>query len=70
MREALEAFVIEGYRFGALTAPHVRELPGIETRCELDGFLKAHNVLERAYSVQDLEKGCGWFRTSRITQPA
>lgn len=30
-------------------------LPGFETRCELDGFLKEHRVWERSYSVEDLE---------------
>jgi hypothetical protein len=60
-REALEAFAIEGYRSGALTAPQVRELLGFETRYELDGFLKAHLVWERAYSSQDLEKDAAGF---------
>ena len=61
VREALEAFAIEGYRSGALTAPQVRELLGFETRYELDGFLKAHQVWERAYSIQDLEKDAAGF---------
>jgi len=29
---------------------------GFETRYELDGFLKARNVWEHAYSLEDLEK--------------
>jgi hypothetical protein len=61
VREALEAFAVEGYRSGALTAPQVRELLGFETRYELDGFLKAHGVWERAYSIQDLEKDAAGF---------
>ena len=60
-REALEAFAIEGYRSGALTALQVRELLGFETRYELDGFLKAHQVWERAYSIQDLEIDAAGF---------
>jgi hypothetical protein len=60
-REALEAFAIEGYRSGALTAPQVRELLGFETRYELDGFLNAHQIWERAYSIQDLEKDSAGF---------
>ena len=60
-REALEAFAIEGYRSGALTAPQVRELLGFETRYEFDGFLKAHHVWERAYSSQDLKKDAAYI---------
>ncbi len=60
-REALEAFAIEGYRSGAFTTQQVRELLGFETRYELDGFLKAHKVWERAYSVRDLEKDAAAF---------
>ncbi len=60
-REALEAFAIEGYRSGVLTALQVRELLGFETRYELDGFLKAHLVWERAYSSQDLENDAAGF---------
>ncbi len=55
VREALEAFAIEGYRSGALTAYQTRTMLGIETRYEFDGFLKDHEVWEHAYSVQDLE---------------
>jgi hypothetical protein len=29
---------------------------GFEIRYELDGFLKANNVWEHAYSLEDLEK--------------
>jgi hypothetical protein len=61
VREALEAFAIEGYRSGALTEPQVRELLGFETRYELDGFLKTHQIWERTYSIQDLEKDAAGF---------
>ena len=54
-RSTLEAVAIEGYRSGALTAQLTRRLLGFETRFELDGFLKAHNVWEHAYSLEDLE---------------
>ena len=53
-RTTLEAVAIEGYRSGALTAHQTRRLLGIETRYELDGFLKKHNVWEHAYSLEDL----------------
>lgn len=55
-RTALEAVAIEGYRSGALTAYQTRRLLGFETRYELDGFLKSHNVWEHAYSLEDLEQ--------------
>ena len=61
-REALEAFAIEGYRSGALSANQTRLLLGFETRSELDGFLKQHAVWDRAYSVEDLEKDAAGFK--------
>jgi len=61
VRAALEAFAIEGYRSGALSAWQTRQLLGFETRFELDGFLKDHEVWERAYSVEDLEKDRAGF---------
>ena len=60
-REALEAFAIEGYRSGALSACQTRMLLGFETRYELDGFFKQHGVWERAYSVENLEKDAEAF---------
>jgi predicted HTH domain antitoxin len=55
-RATLEAVAIEGYRSGTLTASQTRRLLGFETRYELDGFLKAHNVWEHSYSLEDLEQ--------------
>jgi hypothetical protein len=55
-RATLEAVAVEGYRSGALTAYQVRRLLGFETRYELDGFLKAHNVWEQAYDLADLQQ--------------
>lgn len=55
-RAALEALAIEGYRSGALNAFQTRRLLGFETRYELDGFLKAHNVWEQAYGLEELEQ--------------
>jgi len=60
-REALEAFAIEGYRSGALSAYQTRLLLGFETRFELDGFLKQHGVWDHAYSVEDLDKDATGF---------
>ena len=44
-RAALEALALEGVRSGKLTAAIARRLLGIETRYEMDGFLKKHGVL-------------------------
>ena len=56
VRTTLEAVAIEGYRSGALNSSQTRRLLGFETRYELDGFHKAHNVWEHAYSPEDLEQ--------------
>ena len=61
-REALEALAIEGYRSGALSTLDTRLLLGFETRYELDGFLKEHNVWEHAYSLEDLEQDRAGFK--------
>jgi hypothetical protein len=54
-RRALEALVAEGYKSGHLTGGEVRGLLGFATVTELDGFLKAHGVLED-YTVEDLRR--------------
>ena len=41
---ALEAVALEGVRSGKLTVSQARRLLGIESRYEMDGFLKAHGV--------------------------
>lgn len=61
VREALEAFAIEGYRSGALSAYQTRLLLGFETRGELDGFFKEHGVWDHAYSVEDLDSDAAGF---------
>ena len=44
-RTALEAVALEGVRSGRLSVSQARRLLGIESRYEMDGFLKAHGVL-------------------------
>ena len=44
-RAALEALAIEGVRSGKLTVHQARQMLGIRSRYEMDGFLKAHGVL-------------------------
>lgn len=61
-REALEAFAIAGYRAGALSAYQIRLMLSFETRYELDGFLKTHEIWDHAYSVEDIEKDASGFQ--------
>ena len=44
-RAALEALAIEGVRSGKLTVHQARQMLGVPSRYEMDGFLKAHGVL-------------------------
>lgn len=55
-RRALEAFALEEYRNGHLTRPAMRRLLGFATRDQLDGFLKAHAVVEDLPTRDDLER--------------
>ena len=44
-RTALEALVLEGIRSGRISEAEGRRALGIESRYEMDGFLKAHGVM-------------------------
>ena len=44
-RAALEALALEGVRSSKLTVFQARSLLGISSRYEMDGFLKAHDIL-------------------------
>ncbi|MBI3493474.1 MAG: UPF0175 family protein [Acidobacteria bacterium] len=54
-REALEALAIEGYRSGALTHYEASQLLQL-SRFEFDAFLKARNIYDHAYDVEDFEQ--------------
>jgi hypothetical protein len=41
---ALEAVALKGVRSGKFNVSQARRLLGIDSRCEMDGFLKAHGV--------------------------
>ena len=43
-RAALEAVALEGVRSRKLTVSQARRLLGIQSRDEMDGFLKSHGV--------------------------
>jgi hypothetical protein len=52
-RAALEAMAIEGYRARVLSAYQVRRMLGFQTRFQLDGFFKQHEVFD--YTLEDLQ---------------
>jgi hypothetical protein len=54
-RLALEALVLEGYRAGRLSKSELREMLGLATRYEMDGFLKAHGVYED-FTLEEIEE--------------
>jgi len=54
-RAAFETIALEGYRERKLTTAQLRRLLGFESRYELDGFLKQHEVW-LDYTWQDLEQ--------------
>lgn len=54
-REALELMAAEAYRQDSITKPELRRFLGIETSYQLDGFLKAHDILIE-YTVEDAER--------------
>jgi len=69
-REALEALAIEGYRSGALSHYQASQLLGF-SRFEFDGFLKARNIYDHAYDVEDLDhdlEDLRRFETRRLTR--
>ncbi|MGH9859506.1 MAG: UPF0175 family protein [Candidatus Acidiferrales bacterium] len=54
-RAALEALAIAGYRGGKLSHYQASRILGL-TRFEFDGFLKQRNILDHAYSEEDLQE--------------
>jgi hypothetical protein len=54
-RRALEGFALEEYKSGRLPKASLRRMLGFATRGQLDGFLKAHAVLEDLPTKADLE---------------
>jgi hypothetical protein len=54
-RRALEGFALEEFKAGHITKAELRRLLGLETRYELDGFLKLHGVVADV-SIDDLRR--------------
>ena len=60
-REALEALAIEGYHSGALTHYEASQLLQF-SRFEFDAFLKARNIYDHAYDLQEFEQDLATLR--------
>ena len=54
-RRALETLVADGYREGLLTSAQIRDILTLETRLDVDAFLKKAGV-HRNYTQEDLEQ--------------
>ena len=54
-RAVIESLALEAYRERKLTTAQLRRVLGFESRYELDGFLKAHEVW-LDYGLEDLER--------------
>lgn len=63
-REALEGFALEAFRTGRLTRHELRLVLGIETRHELDGFLKERGVFE-PMTPEDIQRDLEDLRAFR-----
>lgn len=57
-RCALEGFALEEYKAGRITKAELRRLLGLETRYELDGFLKVHGGVADV-TIADLRRDVG-----------
>ena len=67
-RHVIETLAIEGYREGALSHHQVQGMLGLESRFEVDAFLREHDV-PLAYNVEDLEHDAEALRELRPTRP-
>jgi len=64
-RAAFEALTLAAYRERKISAAHLRQLLGYETRREVDVFLKSHGV-ELEYTLQDIERDRETHRELRL----
>jgi len=67
-RAALEAIALEAYRQQRLSGYQLRTLLGINSRYELDGFLKERQVYD--YTLEDFEQDLAAIRELRAKQKA
>ena len=54
-RAAMEGLALEGLRTGKLTVAQARRFLGVASRYEMDGFLKARNIM-LPLTVEDVER--------------
>jgi len=54
-RRALEAFALAEYKAARLTEGQLRRVLGLDTRYELDGFLKGRGIFQR-YAPADWQR--------------
>jgi hypothetical protein len=66
-RAALEAFGLEAYRRRRISSFQLRTLLGIESRWDLDAFLKEHKV--ETYTVEDFDKDWRTIQEFRKKRP-
>ena len=60
-RRVLELAAIKALEADLLSTHQVREMLGFESREELFAFLKAHDVRDHSFTLEDLEKGQAIF---------
>lgn len=63
-RAALEALALEGLRSGKISLAQARRLLGIESRYDMDGFLKAHQIL-LPLTIEEVERDAETARSFR-----
>jgi len=64
-RHVLEALVLEAYRTDGIGAPQAAEILGF-SRLRWNHFLKERQVLEHAYTVEDLERDVAAIQRLRL----
>ena len=64
-RRVLEGFALEEYKSQRITKAQLRRLLGLETRYELDGFLKAHQVNPNI-TLEDLRRDVQDLKSSGL----
>lgn len=65
-RAVLEAVGLEAYRERRISGYQLRKVLGLESRFDLDAFLKAHQV--ESYTVADFDQDLAGIRRSRTTE--
>ena len=65
-RAALESMALEAYRSRAITAAQLRRLLALETRMQVDAFLKEHEVYD--LTAADFEQDRETLRQLRVRE--